>query len=107
MKFSKDDSPIGIGSQCRNSQSGNVCVFWVRDFGRGIPLAERAQIFDEFTQSRSSDAGKGRGMGLGLFITAQLVEAQGARIWVESEVGEGSVFFVEFAALLEKPMNAA
>ena len=46
-------------------------------------------------------------MGLGLFITAQLVEAQGARIWVESEVGEGSVFFVEFAALLEKPMNAA
>lgn len=64
--------------------------FSVADTGAGIPEELRAHLFDRFWQARSSDR---RGLGLGLAIAKGLVEAHGGRIWVESQLGEGTTFY--------------
>lgn len=64
--------------------------FSVRDTGRGIPKGKLPRLFDRFWQV---EEGEGRGAGLGLAICKGLVEAQGGRIWAESQEGEGALFF--------------
>ena len=55
----------------------------VRDNGPGIPADERASVFDKFHQVRDTATGKPQGSGLGLYITRQIVERSGGRIWIE------------------------
>jgi signal transduction histidine kinase len=64
----------------------------VEDTGEGIPLDQVDAIFDKFYQVRRGNHHKTPGTGLGLAIARSLVELQGGRIWVESEVGHGSRF---------------
>jgi len=66
----------------------------VEDTGEGIPPEEREAIFEKFHQVRRAGRGRAPGTGLGLAITKSLVELQGGRIRVESQVGRGSVFRV-------------
>jgi len=64
-------------------------VVSVEDSGMGIESEAVTRIFDRFWQARPTPR---RGSGLGLAIARGIVEAHGGRIWVESEVGRGSVF---------------
>lgn len=72
--------------------------FAVSDTGRGIPSDKLESIFGRFSQVDSSDTREKEGTGLGLAICRGLIDRMGGRIWVESTLGEGSVFRFELPA---------
>lgn len=83
-------SPLGevVTLEVRGNRPGGVS-FSVSDHGPGIPEEDRPHVFDRLWQAKESAR---MGTGLGLFIAKSLVEAHGGRIWLESEVGRGSIF---------------
>ncbi|UCE00496.1 MAG: GAF domain-containing protein [Chloroflexota bacterium] len=66
-------------------------LFAVMDTGPGIPLEMQESIFEPFVQA-TDDIKHTQGTGLGLPISRSLVEAHDGQLWVESNVGEGSIF---------------
>ena len=87
-KFSSKDSPITIEAQLAEDQ----VIISVTDRGQGIPPELLDRVFDRFYQTESIVTGRKSGTGLGLSICQGIIKAHGGRIWVESEVGEGSKF---------------
>lgn len=71
--------------------------FSVRDTGIGIEESARARIFNAFEQAEASTAARHGGTGLGLAISSRLVQMMGGVLEVDSEVGEGSVFYFTVA----------
>lgn len=76
----------------RVSVEGDEATFAVEDTGPGIPLSQRAALFESFTQGESSHSRHHEGSGLGLAIASQLCTLLGGRLELESEVGRGSKF---------------
>jgi signal transduction histidine kinase/CheY-like chemotaxis protein len=71
----------------------NHLVFRVADTGPGIPQEKQQKIFEPFQQLDTSTRRLHGGSGLGLSISKRLVELHGGKMWLESEVGQGSTFF--------------
>jgi signal transduction histidine kinase len=85
IKFTPEQGSVKLRATPEDKQ----VVFQVVDDGPGIPPDNISHLFDNFWQARKSDR---RGVGLGLAIVKELVEAQGGKIWVESQVNHGSTF---------------
>ena len=94
-----------------------LAVLSVTDTGKGIPASEHSRIFEEFYQLDNPGRDRSRGVGLGLAIVQRLCELIGAKISIDSVVGEGTRFRVSLPALLgaiapagatsPQPMDAA
>jgi signal transduction histidine kinase len=69
------------------------CVVEVGDTGIGISAEHHDLVFREFAQVDASASRQHHGTGLGLTIARKLVELHGGRIWLESELGQGSRFY--------------
>lgn len=71
-------------------QRAGEWIFSVRDNGQGIEEKYRGKVFELFARLHGNEVS---GSGIGLATVKRVVERQGGRIWVESEVGMGSTFF--------------
>lgn len=72
--------------------NNQLALIKIQDQGVGIPKEKIDKLFDRFERAKNKKAVDG--LGLGLFITKQIVEAHSGKIWVESEEGKGSTFFI-------------
>lgn len=79
-------------------QENDFFIFSVKDSGIGIDPEHQQVIFDRFMKIDNHKQHLYRGTGIGLFLSKQLVEIFGGRIWVESEVGKGSIFYFSIPA---------
>jgi PAS domain S-box-containing protein len=91
VKYSVGSGRIDVRLEQRETQ---VRVA-VRDQGVGIPQPEQERIFEKFYRLYPKQTRGVGGTGLGLYICRELVRRMGGRIWVESDEGVGSTFFVE------------
>jgi signal transduction histidine kinase/ActR/RegA family two-component response regulator len=79
-------------------------LFSVSDTGVGIPSDQQKKIFHAYEQLDMVGNDAYKGSGLGLVITTQLVESMNGRIWLESEPGEGSRFYVSLPFGIPAPV---
>ena len=94
IKYSESGS-IEFGYHLKN----NFLEFYVKDTGIGIPEDRQDAIFERFIQADIEDEMARQGAGLGLSISKAYVEILGGKIWVESTVGQGSVFYFNIPIL--------
>jgi signal transduction histidine kinase len=89
MKFSEGDPEVQV--EIRDMPEEHAVAIAVRDNGIGISDEDMPRLFRRFSRV-GPHRGKIAGTGLGLYIVKSMVEAQGGRIWVQSEPGHGSTF---------------
>jgi signal transduction histidine kinase len=84
-------------------EDGDEWIFAVRDNGIGIEPEFRARIFAIFNRLHGHDI---PGAGIGLALARRIVEAQDGKIWVESEAGAGSTFFIRLPKQVDSSVTA-
>jgi len=92
IKYSLDADKIEIA--VLEDKSANTALFYVRDYGIGIPAHQQSRIFSRFMRADNAHANNIGGTGLGLYLCRELVERHNGRIWFESVEGQGSTFYV-------------
>ena len=88
VKFTPSGGAVEITA---GAVDGRVQVS-VKDSGPGIPAENLSNIFNKFQQASPSGSHQIRGTGLGLAIVKHIITSHGGKIWVESELGQGSSF---------------
>lgn len=91
IKYTPEGGAITLGLAEPN---GREAVIWVRDTGMGIAPADQARIFEKFYRVRRKETAHVKGSGLGLALVKSIVEWHEGRVWVESQLGHGSTFYI-------------
>jgi signal transduction histidine kinase/DNA-binding response OmpR family regulator len=105
IKFT-DRGEVAVQVSVESSDADMATLhFAVADTGIGIAPEKRKVIFEAFAQADKSTSRRYGGTGLGLTISSRLVAMMGGRMWVESEVGQGSTF--HFTLKLQRGKQAA
>ena len=82
-------------------------VFEIQDSGIGIATEDMARLFEKFYRGKAREARSRVGTGLGLAIVRSIAERHGGRVWVESEEGKGSTFYLQIPIKQTQESRAA
>ncbi|MDZ8189631.1 MAG: ATP-binding protein [Nostoc sp. ChiSLP02] len=93
-EYKTAESPGNGHSIAPQTYPGNYVLITIQDEGRGIPEDKLQIIFERFQQVDASDSRNKGGTGLGLAICRNIVQQHNGKIWVQSNLGEGSTFYV-------------
>ncbi|MBC8005554.1 MAG: hypothetical protein H7X84_08760 [Verrucomicrobia bacterium] len=96
IKYSEVDTQIKVSVECNDE----AVIIKVSDEGPGLSEDDKSKIFDKFTRLSAKPTAGESSTGLGLFIVKKLVDLHGGKVWVESELNEGSTFIVELPIVL-------
>jgi signal transduction histidine kinase len=92
IKFTPAGGSVTVGSRPFVEGDDFLCL-WVSDTGCGISPEDLEIVFDRLAQIKSPVEASRSGLGLGLFIARDLVSRHNGRIWVESQLNQGSTFY--------------
>lgn len=79
---------VGLGTK------GKEALIRISDNGIGIAPEDQVRLFEKFYRIQRRETGNIQGTGLGLALVKSIIERHGGRVWVESELNQGSVFYV-------------
>ncbi len=96
VKYSNEGGKVIISL---TSDEKNI-TFKLQDFGMGIPKTQQVNIFKKFFRGDNAAKMDTAGSGLGLFMTQNIINAHGGKIWFESEEGSGSSFYFSIPILV-------
>jgi signal transduction histidine kinase len=99
IKYTRSDGKVTIRAVSRQDRM----VFEVRDNGIGISPMDQTRLFEKFYRGAQQSAKDQRGTGLGLAIVKSVAERHGGQVWVESQLGKGSTFYL--AIPLRQPVE--
>lgn len=91
-------APLGSSIEMRIEETEREVILSVQDHGPGIPEQDIGRLFLPFERSTVKATGGEKSSGLGLAIAFKIVEAHRGRLWVETQVGAGSTFFIALPA---------
>lgn len=92
IKYSPQGGPVELGIYEEAEQASVLLT--VRDHGMGIPAKQQERIFGRFVRADNARSSEITGTGLGLYLSRELAEQHGGRLWFESAEGVGSTFFL-------------
>ena len=93
IKYGGSSPRVELGGELTDD---GMARFWVRDSGKGIDPADQQRLFAPFTKLQQANT---KGHGLGLSIVHRIANRLGGAVGVESEVGEGSLFWFTLPAV--------
>ncbi len=91
VKYSPDAPKIDVFTEVAN----NFLVIWIQDQGAGMTKAVSKRIFEKFYREHTGDIHNVKGHGLGLAYVKKIVEDHQGEVYVESEKGKGSTFYIK------------
>lgn len=101
IKYTLDSGTIAVSAELRTSEAfeganitSEAIIVHIKDTGIGIPMESQPRVFERFYRVDKGRAREMGGTGLGLAIAKHIVLRHNGRIWLESTLGEGSVFHV-------------
>ena len=94
IKYTPDRGVIEVSAEIPESddEESDEVIVHIKDTGIGIPLESQSRVFERFYRVDKGRAREMGGTGLGLAIVKHILLCHGGRIWLESELGQGTVF---------------
>lgn len=88
-------SSMGGKVEIRVTKKQKRFIFSITDYGVGIAPLDQPKLFDKYSHPEIGITDSKRGSGLGLTIVRSITEKHGGKVWVESQLGKGSTFYLE------------
>jgi PAS domain S-box-containing protein len=103
IKYTESGGKVRVGVSSKQER----LAFEVSDTGIGIAPVDQPRLFEKFFRAAQPVGKTERGTGLGLAIVKSIAERHGGQVWVESQLGKGSTFFLVLPVRQTRPAMAA
>ncbi|HSF81593.1 MAG TPA: ATP-binding protein [Anaerolineales bacterium] len=94
IKYTEPGGKVLVRANSRQDQ----LVFEIRDTGIGISPVDQPRLFEKFFRAGRPGSKRSHGTGLGLAIVKSIAERHAGKVWVESQLGKGSTFYISIPA---------